>query len=146
MPDKKEEESRQSGPDAKTVPEAAHLDVDIFETANEIAIYADVAGAHLHEMSITIEGENDVVVIQGTTVRPDEKTDGQHNEAKEPKRKMLYQECHWGPFFRQIILPEEIDVSRIDATIQHGVLMLKLPLLRSHAQSGMPKMITVKEG
>lgn len=149
--DKKDEvATTSSGSQIQTPPGSVHLDVDIFETETEIILYANVAGAHLHEMNIAIEGENDVVVIRGMTRRPDEK-EGSGNqgteqvEVKEPERKILFQECHWGSFFRQIILPEEIDVEHVDGIIKHGVLILKLPFIRSRAHKGKPKVITVKE-
>jgi HSP20 family molecular chaperone IbpA len=44
--------------------------------------------------------------------------------------KYLRQECQWGHFYRQIILPQEVNVNEIEAKFRKGVLVLHLPLLR----------------
>jgi HSP20 family molecular chaperone IbpA len=38
------------------------------------------------------------------------------------------EECIWGKFFRQIILPQEVDAPLAQAKIKDGVLVLHLPL------------------
>ncbi|MCK5357729.1 MAG: Hsp20 family protein, partial [Elusimicrobiales bacterium] len=38
--------------------------------------------------------------------------------------------CHWGPFYRQIILPQEVNVTEVEAKFKKGILILRLPLLR----------------
>ena len=37
------------------------------------------------------------------------------------------EECFWGPFSREIVLPEETDPSRAKATMQQGILTVKIP-------------------
>jgi HSP20 family molecular chaperone IbpA len=39
------------------------------------------------------------------------------------------EECHWGDFYRQIILPDQIDPERAEAKTKDGVLALRLPLV-----------------
>ena len=39
------------------------------------------------------------------------------------------EECHWGDFYRQIILPDEIDPEHAEAKTKDGVLVLRLPLI-----------------
>ncbi len=104
--------------------EYAQLDIDIYETSQEFVIYAPVAGAEIKDLDITIENENDVVTIKGKKEMPI--IDG----TTEKDRKYLRQECSWGSFYRQIILPQEIDVSKIEAKLVKGVLILRLPILR----------------
>ncbi len=102
----------------------AQLDVDIYETKNEYVIYAPVPGAEVKDLDITIENENDVVTIKGKKQMP------LIDDSKEEDRKYLRQECSWGSFYRQIILPQEIDVPKIEAKFIKGVLILRLPILR----------------
>ncbi len=98
------------------------LDVDICQTPTEIIIYASMPGVRLENLDIIMENENDVITIQGVKERPVE-------GKQEGEEKWLIQECEWGSFFRQIILPQEIDASRIEAKLKRGVLILKLPLI-----------------
>lgn len=102
------------------------LDVDIYQTANEIVITAPIPGVDVNELDISIENENDVVTIQGKRELP--QLDG--DVIAEKDKKYLRQECQWGPFYRQIILPQEVNVSEVKALFRKGILILKLPLLR----------------
>ena len=101
------------------------LDVDIYQTSNEIVVVAPIPGVEIKDLDISIENENDVVTIQGKREMPAIDT-----SADKGDNKYLRQECHWGPFYRQIILPQEINVSDVEAKFKKGILILLLPLLR----------------
>lgn len=113
------------------------LDVDIYQTSQEIIIIAPIPGVDVSELDISIENENDVVTIQGRRDLPvlDE-------ESKDTEKKYLRQECEWGQFYRQIVLPQEINVSEVKAKFKKGILMLILPMLR--LQTGGRKKIQVQ--
>lgn len=101
------------------------LKVDIFQTPTAILVYAQIAGASVHDYGVSIEGDNDIVTIKGQRTRPNgEYFDHQGAEGKEH----VLEECSWGKFYRQIILPAEIDPSKAQAKMREGVLMLLLPL------------------
>jgi HSP20 family protein len=100
------------------------LDVDILQSSDEIVIIAPIPGVEIKNLDISIENENDVVTIQGKRDLPQIFDDS--NEEK----KYLRQECQWGPFYRQIILPQEVNVSEVEAKFKKGILILRLPLLR----------------
>lgn len=131
---------------AKAPPEnggqaAEQLKVDILQSAEAIIIYAQIAGVGVNDYSITIDGEGDTVTIKGTRSRPD----GAHFEQKEiegQEKEHVLEECSWGTFYRQIILPAEVDAERTEAKMREGVLMLLLPL-KGEAQKGIR--IAVKE-
>jgi len=91
------------------------LVIDVYETDNEIVIESAIAGVNPQELDISIE--NDIVVIKGIRKNPLE------NEEK----KYFYQECYWGPFSREIILPREIDAGKAEAKIKNGILIIKMP-------------------
>ncbi len=112
------------------------LDVDIYQDSEAIVIVAPIPGVEVKDLDISIENENDVVTIQGKREMPSEVIQG-GDEGK----KYLRQECHWGPFYRQIILPQEINVSEVEAKFKKGILILTLPLLR--LQTGGKKKIKV---
>lgn len=102
------------------------LDVDIFQTSTDIVIIAPIPGVEIKDLDITVENENDVVTIQGKRDMPQLDFSGAAGE----ENKYLRQECQWGPFYRQIILPQEINVSEVEAKFKKGILILRLPLLR----------------
>lgn len=101
------------------------LKVDIFQTAEAIFVYAQIAGAAIDDYSVTIEGENDTVVIKGERQRPN----GEHIPATaNQSAEQVLAECTWGSFYRQIILPSEVDAEKAEAKSVNGVLVLVLPL------------------
>jgi HSP20 family protein len=98
------------------------LDVDIIQTQTKILIYATVPGVSLDDIEISIGDENDVVTIEGMKAMPADSESGE--------KKNLRSECQWGMFFREIILPQEINVAEVEAKLDKGVLTLKMPLIR----------------
>ena len=92
--------------------------VDVYQTEEEIVIQSTIAGIKPESLDISVE--NDVVTIRGIRERSEE--DGE--------RDYFYQECYWGPFSRKIILPEETDPSRTDATMKEGVLTIRIPKIQ----------------
>lgn len=115
-------------PPAATGPAAEQLKVDIFKTPGAILVYAQIAGASVNDFSVTIEGDGDVVTIKGQRNRPN----GEHFQSPtEEGKEHVLEECSWGKFYRQIILPAEVDAEKTSAKMRDGVLMLLLPLKQS---------------
>jgi len=99
----------------KWMKKEGELAVDVFETEQDIIIQAPVAGVKKSDLEIVTE--KDVVVIKGSRERPST------NDVKG----FYTQECFFGKFKREVILPEETDPSRIDANIKEGILTIKVP-------------------
>ena len=118
------EEGVRDGKKDKKTSGFLQLDVDIYQTSSDIVIVAPIPGVEVSDLDISIENENDVVTIQGKRGSPDLPV-GDSDESK-----YLRQECQWGRFYRQIILPQEINVTDVEARFKKGILVLKLPLLR----------------
>lgn len=100
------------------------LGVDIYQNSKEIFIVAPIAGIDIKDIEINIENENDVITIKGSSYTPE--LCGKDEE----KGSYLVQECSWGSFYRQIILPQEIDVTRVQAKMIKNILILRMPFLR----------------
>jgi HSP20 family molecular chaperone IbpA len=118
---------QQSGGPQEVVPgHALQLPVDVFQSDQEIVIYAQLAGMDMKTLDVSISGENDVVSIQGSALRPEQLMQDVHSAHS---GEYTLEECHWGDFYRQIILPDEIDPERAEAKTKDGVLALRLPLV-----------------
>lgn len=91
------------------------LAVDVFQTEHEFCIQAPIAGVEQGDIDIAIE--NEMLIIRG--------------ERREPvvgkEKKYFYQECYWGPFSRQIILPEDANHEKIKASLKNGILVIRIP-------------------
>lgn len=117
---------------SENVSDGERLKVDIYKAPDAIIVYAQVGGTRVDTHEVIIEGDDDVVVIKGQRVRPS--GESLSNFAAEGKEKVL-EECSWGKFYRQIILPAQVDPEKTEAVMSDGVLMLHLPL-RGTTSSG----------
>jgi HSP20 family molecular chaperone IbpA len=108
------------------VDKVAQLYVDVFQSEHQIVIYAQSAGADMNDVHVSIEGDADIVLIEGRRIRPE--------YIVFPKKKVrgafVAEECVWGDFYRRIILPESVNIDKAEAKIKNGVLILILPLLK----------------
>lgn len=91
------------------------LTVDLYQTDKEIIIQSAIAGVEPEDLDITIE--DDLVIIKGK----------REKKITQEKKDYFYEECHWGQFYREIILPVEADSSRATASMEQGVLTIKIP-------------------
>lgn len=107
---KKNEESKE-----KWFTPEGQLAIDVYQTERELIIQSAIAGIKPEDLDISIEG--DKVTIKGKREKPTEKEE----------RNYFYQECYWGPFSREIILPVEVDPSRAEASFEEGVLTIRIP-------------------
>jgi HSP20 family molecular chaperone IbpA len=104
----------------------AQLFVDVYQTERMIVVYAQSAGADMNDVHVSIEGDADIVLIEGRRVRPEYVV----FPKKVVKGSFVAEECVWGDFYRRIILPESVNIDKAEAKIKNGVLILMLPLLK----------------
>lgn len=120
------DESLLSDAEETAVDKVAQLHVDVFQSESMIVIYAQSAGADMNDVHVSIEGDADIVLIEGKRIRPE--------YIVFPKKKVrgafVAEECVWGDFYRRIILPESVNIDKAEAKIKNGVLILMLPLLK----------------
>jgi HSP20 family protein len=90
------------------------LSVDVFETEDDLVVRSTIAGVKAKDINVSVE--NSVLTIRGKRKKPSE----------DDQRKYLYQECYWGGFYRQIILPASNN-AKIVAKMKDGVLTLIIP-------------------
>jgi HSP20 family protein len=116
----------QSDSEETAADKVAQLHVDVYQSEQMIVIYAQSAGADMNDVHVSIEGDADIVLIEGRRTRPE--------YIVFPKKKVrgafVAQECAWGEFYRRIILPESVNIEKAEAKIKNGVLILMLPLLK----------------
>jgi len=120
------EQRLQSSEEETALDKIVQLDVDVFQTTDLIIVYAQAAGAELSDIHVSIEGDADVVLIEGKRLRPEHLA----FPKKKPEGAFFTEECIWGDFYRRIILPESVDIAQAEAKVKNGVLVLVLPLLR----------------
>ena len=74
-----------------------------------------MAGVKPEDIDISLQ--EDTLTIRGRRERTKEIAEGN----------FYYRELYWGSFSRSIILPEEVEFPKAEATLKHGLLSIKLP-------------------
>jgi HSP20 family molecular chaperone IbpA len=105
------------------------LDVDVLSTSEEVVIFAQVSGVDSKNLQVKLDPDGDAVIIEGERKRPTV-WGGQDRAALLDAGKFVQQECKWEKFYRKVILPAEVDVTRLNAHLQLGTLILHLPILK----------------
>ena len=93
------------------------LAIDIYQTDNDLVIQSAIAGVKPESLDVTIE--KDIVIIKGIREKPFEES-GDY----------FAQECYWGPFSREVILPAEADPARVIAEMKDGILTIRIPKIQ----------------
>ena len=104
-----------AGPQEEISDAEGELAVDVYQTEDEIVIQSAIAGVEPEDLDITVE--RDTVTIRGE----------RGNGMTEHTKNYFHQECYWGMFSRQIILPEEVSPGGAEASMKNGILTLRLP-------------------
>lgn len=91
------------------------LSVDVIETRKEIIVRSAIAGIHAQDLDITLS--DDTLTLRG------ERHHGYNASASD---QVHIQECHWGTFSRTLILPCAVDPDTVEATLQKGILTIRL--------------------
>jgi HSP20 family molecular chaperone IbpA len=101
--------------------------VDIAESESGISLLADMPGVSKDRLSIKVEGDN--LTIEGEAkIDVPESIELLHSEVRSPY------------FRRSFTLSRDLDPSRIEATLGHGVLQMHIPKF----EAARPKRIEVK--
>lgn len=102
-------------PSAGEMPSFYRPQIDIEGDANRYEITLDVPGLSEKDMSIEVKG--DLLLIKG-----------QKEERSENKDKQYYRmERSYGAFQRTLSLPEDANADEIEASMDKGVLKLRIP-------------------
>jgi HSP20 family protein len=105
--EKREERKNWDGPEGQLV-------VDVYETEKELVVISAIAGIKTEQIEVSLE--NDILIVKGK----------RDNPSKDKEQRYFLKECYWGPFSKEIILPREIDTSRIDAKVKEGILTVRM--------------------
>jgi HSP20 family protein len=104
--------------------------MNVWTDADNAVITAELPGANLNDIEISIE--DDTLAVRG------------NREPDEPEEDVTYhrRERRFGSFNRSFRLPFRVDAEKVEATLLNGILTISLP----RAEADKPKKITVKAG
>ena len=101
-----------------TPEEIPQLTVDVYRKENSIFVVSTVAGVGPEDIDINIEGN--VLTIKGVRRKPYNDKDNM----------VLLEECFCGEFVRKLTINERLDVDKIQADLNQGILSVELPILK----------------
>lgn len=90
--------------------------IDLVRKDDAVVLRADVPGLKPEEVKIEVEG--DVLTISGE----------HREESEEKKESYVRRERRFGSFSRSMVLPKGVDPERIEASVDDGVLEVRVPL------------------
>ena len=102
--------------------------VNTYEDKNEFVLFCDLPGVLQKEVKLKVE--NDILTLSGTR-----KLD--HEDKRENYQRI---ECVFGTFSRSFTLPATVDPGKIDASMNKGVLTIRLP----KREESKPKQIEIR--
>jgi HSP20 family protein len=108
-----------------TAARPAVMPMDAWREGEQFVVEFDLPG--IDEQSLDLDIERNVVTVRAE--RPD----------VDPGREMLATERPRGVFSRQLVLGENLDIDKIDATYDGGVLKLRIPV----AERAKPRKIAI---
>lgn len=102
-------------PSVRFSPRAWVPTVDVYETADEVVVLAELAGVAQEEIEVEVRGN--VLIIKG-----------ERRDIKQGVRRSYVQmEILWGPFERSIALPTSVRTEDTKAFYEGGFLEIVLP-------------------
>jgi HSP20 family protein len=111
-----------------TAARPAVMPMDAWREGEEFVVEFDLPG--IEQESLDLDIERNVVTVRAE--RP----------ALDPDRDMLATERPRGVFSRQLVLGDNLDTDRIDASYDEGVLRLRIPV----SERAKPRKITIGRG
>jgi HSP20 family protein len=105
-----------------------YMRLDVQEIGDELVVKAELPGVGKEGFGVTIEG--DMLRIEA------------EKKAEEEVKERTYYLCerHFGKFSRTLSLPFPVDAGKVSATLENGVLQIRLP----KAEEAKSKRIEIK--
>jgi HSP20 family protein len=94
------------------------LTVDVYRDDDTIFVVSTVAGISPKDIDISVD--NNILSIKGI----------RHKPYEDKKNTLLLEECFWGEFHRELTINENLNVDKIRANINQGILTIAIPILR----------------
>jgi len=89
--------------------------LNVYNGENEIVVECEMPGIEKENIDLSITGET--LVIKGT----------KHLSADDESVRYQRRECGYGDFSRTVVLPDRIDAENIGASMDCGILVVRMP-------------------
>jgi HSP20 family protein len=114
---------------AWTAPGRYTIPMDAVRTEHEVTVQFDLPGVAPTDVDLTVEKNRLTVEVSRETAAPDEAT-------------IIARERPQGEFSRQLVLGENLDATKVEASFDNGVLTVRIPV----AATAQPRKVSVTAG
>lgn len=104
--------------------DVGQIALDVLDLAEEIVIVAPIAGVDPSDIDIALS--RNIITLSGERKQPSLYLDA---------KRMLAEECYYGPFSRSIILPENLAFNKIKATTDNNMIFVHIPKITFFSKS-----------
>jgi HSP20 family protein len=130
--------------------------INVIEKKDEYKVQVAAPGMTRDDFRIHIDEEGDLVITVEKCCNCDDKkkecadekeckSEHQETECCDDKEcKYLRREFSYAKFEQTLVLPDDVDKSRIKAKVKHGVLHIKLPRKAAEEKPQMTQTITIE--
>lgn len=94
------------------------LSVDMTSDDKQVIVRTEVPGFKEDEINVEVQGNMLTISAESTSEREDDDSNWHIREMR------------YGKFSRSVMLPDEVNVDRTDATLENGILTVKLPKVK----------------
>ena len=112
--------------------------INVLENEKEYTVEVAAPGMTKSDFKIQVDTENDLTITMergcscGCGCDSNEKKTEEHNNTQkstceEPKGRYLRREFSYTKFQQTLVLPEDVEVAKIEAKVTDGVLCIKIP-------------------
>jgi HSP20 family protein len=101
--------------DAPGVETSWNPNMDIYETENDLILLIEAAG--LDEQSLKLHSIENRLVLTGE----------RHQESQDSIMRYHQMEIQFMPFQKTIVLPCEVEIDKVNASYQNGLLRIRIP-------------------
>lgn len=114
--------------------------INVIESDTEYKVEVAAPGMTKDDFQIHINEDNDLVI---SMEKKTENTEGDDKENKKESR-YLRREFSYSKYQQTLILPNDVDKEKIDATVNDGVLTIELPKRTQEEKEKATKVIEIK--
>lgn len=94
--------------------------INVIENEKEYELELAAPGLSKEDFKIQLDGEGNLVINM------EKKTENENKEEKK-KGRFLRREFSYEKFHQRLMLPDDVDIEKIDAKMENGVLNVHLP-------------------
>ena len=126
--------------------------INVLENEKEYTIEVAAPGMKKSDFKIQMDAENDLTITMekncNCCCNKQEKNEEQHETTKattseEPKGRYLRREFSYTKFQQTLVLPDDIETSKIEAKVTDGVLCIKIPKKNKPDEKRVSRDITI---